>query len=137
MRLVRLSYIFPVSNMPNAPTAQEPLRVLIVEDHAPCARLMEIALTDAGHTVTLVRTTDSALFAVVWEEFDALVCDLLLPDGHGCEIIRALRQRNLPVFAVAVSGLPRSGCEDVAIAAGFDTFLQKPFSPGELAALFA
>jgi DNA-binding response OmpR family regulator len=136
MRLARLIQFSSCSDMQKA-SASRPLRVLVVEDSAPCARLMEIALTEAGHAVTLVRTTDSALFAVVWEEFDALVCDLLLPDGHGCEIIRAFRQRSFPVFAVAVSGLPRDGCEHIALAAGFDRFLQKPFLPGELALLFA
>jgi CheY-like chemotaxis protein len=108
---------------------------LVVEDHVPCAHLAEVALSGAGHAVSIVRTVDSALFALAWEEFDALVCDLLLPDGHGCDIIRALRQRKLPVFAVAVSGLPRSACEADALAAGFDTFLQKPFFPDQLASL--
>ncbi len=88
---------------------------------------MEVALVSAGHVVTVARTMDSALFVLAWEKFDAIVCDLLLSDGHGCDIVRFIRRKNLPIYCVAVSGLPRNGCEDDALEAGFDAFLPKPF----------
>jgi DNA-binding response OmpR family regulator len=111
--------------------------VLVVEDHGPCARFVQVILTEAGHTSILARTVDAALSALAREGFDALVCDLLLPDGHGCDIIRVVRQEDPALFAVAISGLPRDTCEQRAREAGFNEFLAKPFRPRQLAALFA
>lgn len=113
------------------------MRILVVEDHAPCAQFIKIVLLDAGHEVLVARTVGDALAFVDGEPFEALVCDLLFPDGNGCEIIHAVRRKKRDVFAVAVSGLPREVCEAKAIEDGFDTFLQKPFLPQHLSSLFA
>jgi len=96
---------------------------------------MRIALSEAGHKVSLARTMGAALFELAGNEFDAIFCDLLLPDGHGYDIIRVVREKSGSPFAVAVSGLPRERCEREAIEAGFDKFLAKPFLPNNLAAL--
>ncbi len=118
-----------------------PLRVLVVEDHAPCAQLMKITLLGAGHEVFIARTLRRALAAVADELFDTLICDLLLPDGNGIAVIRAVRKKDAAqkkdasIFAIAVSALPREVCERESIEAGFDRFLSKPFLPCELIAL--
>jgi DNA-binding response OmpR family regulator len=119
------------------PPAARPSRVLIVEDHAPCAQIMKIALLAAGHEVLIARTIPTALAYVEEEFFSILVCDLLFPDGNGCDVIRAVREKNTDVFAVAVSGLPGEVCEREALEAGFNRFLAKPFLPHVLVELLA
>lgn len=109
--------------------------MLIVEDSEPFSRLLKIAFTKAGHAVTLETTVKSALLALMHETYDALVCDLLLPDGNGCEIIKAARQKGMPIFAVAISGMLPVACEMNALAAGFDRFICKPFKVSLLVGL--
>jgi DNA-binding response OmpR family regulator len=63
------------------------LNILVIEDSERCARILEIALEERGHTVKIASTLDAASFALSAVNFDAIICDLLLPDGNGCEIM--------------------------------------------------
>ena len=118
-----------------APEVLRRSRVLVVEDHEPCARFLEISLTRAGYSVAVVGTVEAAWVALASQEFGGLVCDLLLPDGNGCEIIQIVRQRKAPIFAVAVSGFPIETHGQMALDFGFDSFLQKPLSFPKLVSL--
>ena len=57
---------------------------------------------------------------------DALVCDLRLPDGDGCDLIAGLRgssSRNRTVPAVGITAHAEPASRTRALAAGFDDFL--------------
>ncbi len=112
-------------------------RVLVVDDHYPCCRLLEIILHRAGCLVVIMKTVEGALFALAQEQFDILICDLLLPDGHGFEIIRAIRDRKLKIFCIAITGLGTPSIETEALKEGFDQFVRKPFKPQAIEALLA
>lgn len=113
------------------------LEILVVEYSEPCSRLLEIAFTKAGHTVTLETTVKSALSALACKTYDGLICNLLFPDGNGYEIIEAVRQKEMPIFAVAITGLMPVVCEAKALTAGFNRVVYKPFKVSVLVGLFA
>lgn len=111
--------------------APEPgLRVLLVEDHADTALMMEKLLSTFGHAVTVtgsVAEATSALEAAGEDGFDLLVSDLGLPDGTGIDLLRHARTRlQVTTPAIAMTGFGME--EDVARAreAGFDVHLTKP-----------
>jgi CheY-like chemotaxis protein len=107
-------------------------KVLVVEDHLDTAFLLARFLRAEGHTVTVANGYVDALRAGEDERFDVIVCDIGLPDGDGCDLIRELRSR-YPLRAVAVTGygehVHSKRCKD----AGFERFLSKPFSLDALA----
>jgi len=111
------------------------LRVLLVEDHEPCCRLLEIVLRRGGHVVMVIETVEAALSALTEEQFDVLICDLLLPDGHGFEVIRVVRAREPKILSIAITGLGTQGIETEALKHGFDRFIRKPFKPHAIEAL--
>lgn len=112
---------------------EEPCRVLVVEDHEDTALLTSRILRADGYEVAVAHGYEPALSVARANRFDALVCDLGLPDGDGCRLLAEVRSL-YPVRAVAVTGygqpLDRARCE----AAGFDRFLLKPVSLDQLRA---
>lgn len=108
--------------------------ILVVEDEALIAMLLQDVLEDAGCTVTVVHDGYAALDAAGpgAARFDALVLNLGLPNLNGTEVIARLRAARplLPVLVVTgfvqskQDGLPRSLLWGRPIAV-----LAKPFDP--------
>jgi DNA-binding response OmpR family regulator len=108
------------------------MRVLLVEDDPVVARVLEMALTRAGHQVHLARDFPPAK-ARLAEPWDAIVLDLNLPGGFGLDFLRHLRRdlgRATPV--IILSGLKQERTILEAMRLGAQDYLTKPFSPGEL-----
>jgi CheY-like chemotaxis protein len=82
-------------------------------------------LRKRGHKVSTADSVRSALQLLSETEFDALISDIGMPDGTGCEIMRAAQQRHaLPGIALSGFGMDddiRRGKE-----AGFHHYLTKP-----------
>ena len=108
------------------------LRVLVVEDHLPTLQALCICLADYGHQVIPVASMSAAMNVARNTTFDALVCDIALPDGDGWQLLARLREKR-PVPAVAISGLTGAREKRHSFEAGFDQYLEKPFSPAALA----
>ena len=109
-------------------------RVLIVEDEAALARLVEWQLQSAGFESRSVATGKEAL-AVATEHWpDLVVLDLRLPDMSGYDICRQLRSMaspwELPVLMLTALDQPIDQLRGYAF--GADAYMTKPFDPSEL-----
>ena len=109
-------------------------RVLIVEDEAALARLVEWQLQSAGFESRSVATGHEAL-AVATEHWpDLVVLDLRLPDMSGYDICRQLRSMaspwELPVLMLTALDQPIDQLRGYAF--GADAYMTKPFDPPEL-----
>jgi CheY-like chemotaxis protein len=109
--------------MPDQPQA---LRILLVDDHEASARALARLLRHQGYLVTTAYTFAGALALAAPTTVDLLICDVDLPDGNGCDLLRRLRAffggRALP--AIAVTG--HEGLFDECRKAGYGRFLNKP-----------
>ena len=112
-------------------------RILFVEDDTDSRSGMALLLGRAGAAVTAVESAEAALAQS--GDFDLLLSDIGLPDRDGCELIRALRQRddwkNRPAVACSAYALPEDRTR--AIEAGFDDFVTKPVEPDEMIRMIA
>src|SRR5262245_10842758 len=109
------------------------MRLLIVEDEARIAELVQGALARAGFTVDAVGLCAEARAAVKVTSYDAIV-DLGLPDGDGLSLLRELRAHgNLTPVLVLTA---RDAVEDrvCGLDTGGDDYLVKPFAIEELIA---
>jgi len=117
----------------DARTAAGARRVLVVEDNADMAALVERALGD-GFRVEHVASVSRAITRLHAAPPDAVVSDVMLPDGTGYEVLAAVRGsrdlERLPV--VLVSALGQAEERVRGLEAGADDYLPKPFSPDEL-----
>jgi DNA-binding response OmpR family regulator len=108
-------------------------RILVVEDDARLAEMLQEYLGQAGFEVAHASLGARALQTLAREAFDALVLDLSLPDMDGLELCRRLRAANdIPVLMLTARG--DAVDRIVGLELGADDYLPKPFEPRELLA---
>lgn len=110
------------------------MRVLVVEDDEILSNGLAVGLDISGFSVEVAQTCDEARAGLRAGGFDAVVLDLMLPDGSGLDILAELRSARsiLPVLLLTA----RDAVEDriAGLDAGADDYLGKPFDLDELAA---
>ena len=108
-------------------------RVLVVDDEPQILRALRTSLRGAGYDVETAETAEGALTAFAVNPPDAVILDLVLPDGRGTDVARELRTwSDVPVIVLSVVG---DESEKVAaLDAGADDYVTKPFGIDELLA---
>lgn len=103
----------------------EPLRLLLVDDHADTVRVLSRLLTASGHLVTTAVTATAALTLAAEHVFDLVLSDLGLPDMTGYELMKQLKERH-GIRGIAMSGYGME--EDIRKSeqAGFSEHIIKP-----------
>jgi two-component system KDP operon response regulator KdpE len=108
-------------------------RILVVDDEPQFLRALQTNLRGAGYDVTTATTAEEALSAAALQPPEAVVLDLLLPDGRGTDVTRELRRwTDVPI--VLVSAVGDEAEKIAALDAGADDYVTKPFAIGELLA---
>lgn len=110
-----------------------PLTALIIEDETPIRRFVRMALESEGWRVVESATAKEGLIDAGTHQPALVILDLGLPDGDGVDLLRDLRGwSSVPVIVLSA----RSDEQDkiVALDAGADDYLTKPFGVGELLA---
>ena len=106
-------------------------RILVVEDDADVAQLMEHTLRAAGHEVAVVADGAAGLQAARDGHPDLVVLDWMMPVKNGIEVCEELRADAEFAATTIVMLTARSDEADRerALAAGADEYLTKPFRP--------
>jgi two-component system KDP operon response regulator KdpE len=108
-------------------------RVLVVDDEPQILRALQLKLKTAGYAVETATTAAEALMKAAMRPPEAIILDLLLPDGSGTEVCRELRTwSTVPI--VVLSAVGEEGEKIAALDAGADDYVTKPFSGDELLA---
>jgi len=108
-------------------------RVLVVDDEPQILRALQTTLRGAGYTVDSAATKEEALTAAAAHPPEAVILDLVLPDGNGKDVCRELRTwSDAPVIVLSAVGEERE--KIAALDAGADDYVTKPFSVDELLA---
>jgi two-component system KDP operon response regulator KdpE len=108
-------------------------RVLVVDDEPHIVRGLKIILRSAGYAVEAAETMAEALATLASRPPDALVLDLVLPDGSGVELCKEVRRWSaLPILVLSAVGDEREKVR--ALDAGADDYVTKPFGTDELLA---
>jgi two-component system OmpR family response regulator len=110
------------------------MRVLIVEDQAKMAALVQRGLRKEGMAVDVASRGEDALWMAEATEYDAIVLDVMLPGIDGFEVCRTLRSDG--VYAPVLMLTARDAVRDrvAGLDGGADDYLTKPFSYAELLA---
>src|SRR2546421_4929843 len=108
-------------------------RVLVVDDEPEIVRGLTIVLRGAGYAVEAASTKADALNSVATRPPEALVLDLVLPDGDGVGVCKEIRRwSRLPILVLSAVGDEREKVR--ALDAGADDYVTKPFGTEELLA---
>jgi two-component system KDP operon response regulator KdpE len=107
--------------------------VLICDDEPRIVRALRIILRDAGFRSVTAQTVAEALEVSASQHPDAAILDLVLPDGDGVEVCRALRTwSDMPILVLSAIG--DEDRKILVLEAGADDYVTKPFAPRELIA---
>ena len=108
-------------------------RILVCDDELQILRALKVVLRQAGFEVEATATASEALDAAAIRPPDAAIIDLMLPDGNGVEVCRALRSwSEMPIVVLSAIGDEDQKVE--ALEAGADDYVTKPFGARELVA---
>jgi two-component system phosphate regulon response regulator OmpR len=111
-------------------------RLLLIDDDARLSSMVGDYLRNSGFEVEAAGSLAAGREQLLTGNFDALVLDLMLPDGDGLDLCRELRAdsrwRYLPLLMLTARGEPMDRI--VGLELGADDYLPKPFEPRELLA---
>ena len=111
-------------------------RLLLIDDDARLTDMLGDYLSRNGYEVEVAGSLGAGRERLRAAAFDALLLDLMLPDGDGLDLTRELRAdarlRRLPLLMLTARGEPMDRI--VGLELGADDYLPKPFEPRELLA---
>jgi len=111
-------------------------RLLLIDDDTRLAAMVSEYLRSAGLAIDCAPSLAEGRAKIAAQAFDALVLDLMLPDGDGLDLCRELRAeprtRQWPLLMLTARGEPADRI--VGLELGADDYLPKPFEPRELLA---
>lgn len=110
------------------------MKILVVEDDSRLRRLVCGGLQDVGLRTESAADRAEACLKLALGAYDVIVMDVILPDGNGLDICRAMRDEGdmTPVLFLTALGEEDERVE--GFARGGDDYLTKPFSFRELVA---
>jgi two-component system, OmpR family, phosphate regulon response regulator OmpR len=112
------------------------MHLLLIDDDARLTAMVGDYLRAAAFEVTAAGSLAEGRKQLAEHPFDALLLDLMLPDGDGLGLTRELRSdprhKHLPLLMLTARGEPMDRI--VGLELGADDYLPKPFEPRELLA---
>lgn len=123
-----------------APKLLETVRLLVVDDEDEAREIVTAIVQSAGAKAVAAKSADDALARFEPDRFDAIVCDIGMPDKDGYAFIRELRARGngaRRIPAVALTAFARAVDRKKALLAGFTAHVAKPVEPSELVLVLA
>ncbi|MDA7085761.1 response regulator transcription factor [Pseudomonas sp. SA3-5] len=108
--------------------------LLLIDDDIELCELLASWLSQEGFQVSACHDGNSARLALANQAPDAVVLDVMLPDGSGLELLKQLRSDHpeLPVLMLSARGEPLDRI--LGLELGADDYLAKPCDPRELTA---
>jgi CheY-like chemotaxis protein len=113
--------------------------ILVIDDEPLVRASLSLLLGSKGHSVVTAESGRTGIAAVAAGIFDAVICDVFMPEMDGLETIRAIHERDSAVPVIVISGfsfrdtsVPAPDFLAMATELGAACSLRKPFRPNEV-----
>lgn len=103
-------------------------RILLVEDNEDLAELWKKYFSMAGFEVIAFTEGEGALASVLENSFAAVVCDYVLPDMRGTDVLDRIRARDSQLPFVLITGMRKDAIAEHVARAGCASLVLKPVS---------
>ncbi len=108
--------------------------ILIVEDNADLANLIQLHLADIQCTSDIAHNGSKALLLYAEKNYDLVILDLMLPLVDGIEVCKRMREKGAYVPIIMLTSKSSEIDRVVGLEVGADDYISKPFSTPELLA---
>jgi two-component system OmpR family response regulator len=113
---------------------RELMKILVAEDDKRTADFLRKGLIENGHTVDCVPDGRDALSQCLYNDYDLLLLDRMMPGMDGLDVLKALRAAKSQVPVIFLTALADVDDRVEGLVAGGDDYLVKPFAFSELLA---
>lgn len=113
---------------------KEETNILVIEDDAEIARLVQINLEDEGYGVECIDDGKRGFHKIMSESYDLIILDLMLPGMNGIDICKEFRAENSSTPLLMLTAKSEEFDKVLGLELGADDYLTKPFSIRELVA---
>ncbi|MGC8668463.1 MAG: HD domain-containing phosphohydrolase [Chthonomonadales bacterium] len=108
------------------------LSILVVDDDDAVRDLLATALGELGYRVRTASNAEDGIIRLLWEPFDLVLCDVVLPGMDGIGFARNVSQAHPGLPIVLITGYGGSGLARTALRDGAADVISKPISIREL-----
>ncbi|MDQ3186279.1 MAG: response regulator [Pseudomonadota bacterium] len=109
-------------------------RIIFADDDELVGEIVRAVLSREGHVVGIVPNGDAAVRAIILKAPDLVIMDVMMPGMSGVEAVRQIRAsataHSVPILML--SARRNEADVEIALRAGADDYLKKPFDPDQL-----
>jgi len=108
------------------------VKLLIIEDNVELSKNIQSYLAKEGSICETAFTYYQAIDKIIAFKYDVIILDLMLPDGNGLDVLKALKDESSEAGVLIASA--KDSLEDklVGLDLGADDYITKPFHLSEL-----
>ena len=110
------------------------MKILLVEDEAALASMLNKGLKEAGYEVTVAPDGLIGHEMAIKNQFDVMVMDIMLPGLNGIQLCKQLRRQQIDTPILMLTALGTTENIVAGLDSGADDYLVKPFHFAELEA---
>lgn len=110
------------------------MRVLLIEDDPTTSKSIDLMLTSEGFNVYCTDLGEEGLDLGKLYDYDIILLDLNLPDIHGYDVLKRLRDSKVRTPVLVLTGMKEINNVVRALGSGADDYVTKPFHKQELVA---
>jgi len=107
-------------------------RILIIDDEESLLEFLSLLFDEEGYQVATAASMTQARARLEESEPDLVLCDILMPDGNGLELLKELRAESPHTAVIMMTAYSSAKTAIEAMKAGAYDYIPKPFDVEEL-----
>ncbi len=106
--------------------------VLVVDDETSMTEMLSLFFREQGYEVRTASSVEQARSELSSTSFDLVLCDILMPDGNGLELLKSIKRTTPSTAVIMMTAYTSSRSAVEAMKLGAYNYISKPFNLDEL-----
>ncbi|MGE5493583.1 MAG: sigma-54-dependent transcriptional regulator [Actinomycetota bacterium] len=108
------------------------MHVLVIDDEVAIRQILAATVSRAGHSVDTAENVREASAKLVRGDVDVALCDIMMPDGNGVDLVRSFKGSGIDTHFIMVTAFASVETAVEALRAGATDYIVKPVRNEEL-----